>query len=128
MIIEHALAATWPRVAKPSTRRRSTAALPIIESAPGCRGAEVRRQVEDPSAYLLLVRWDSVEAHLAFRETGLFDDLERADPRLLRRHPGGDALQRAAGALARAVHPELGAQHVGDLAQRRARARAAFIG
>jgi heme-degrading monooxygenase HmoA len=48
------------------------AALPVIESAPGCRGAEVRRQVEDRSAYLLLVRWDTVEAHLAFRETGLF--------------------------------------------------------
>ncbi len=48
-------------------------ALPIIESAPGCHGAEVRRQVEDPSVYLLLVRWESVEAHLAFRESDLFE-------------------------------------------------------
>jgi heme-degrading monooxygenase HmoA len=47
-------------------------ALPIIESAPGCHGAEFRRQVEDPSVYLLLVRWDSVEAHMAFRETDLY--------------------------------------------------------
>lgn len=31
-------------------------ALPIIESAPGCHGAEFRRQEEDPSIYLLLVR------------------------------------------------------------------------
>ncbi len=47
-------------------------ALPIISSAPNCFGAEVRRQIEDSSVYLLLVRWDSVEAHLAFRETELY--------------------------------------------------------
>jgi quinol monooxygenase YgiN len=32
----------------------------------------VRRQEEDPSAYLLLVRWSSLAAHMAFRETPLF--------------------------------------------------------
>lgn len=49
-------------------------ALPVIESTPDCHGAEVRRQVEDGSNYLLLIRWSSVEAHLAFRETPLFDE------------------------------------------------------
>jgi heme-degrading monooxygenase HmoA len=49
------------------------AAIPIIESAPGCHGARVRRQVEDPAAYLLLVRWTSVDAHLAFRASPLFE-------------------------------------------------------
>ncbi|MGA2293913.1 MAG: antibiotic biosynthesis monooxygenase family protein [Acidimicrobiales bacterium] len=48
-------------------------ALPVIESAPDCHGAEVRRQAEDGSVYLLLVRWSSVEAHMAFRRTELFD-------------------------------------------------------
>jgi heme-degrading monooxygenase HmoA len=48
-------------------------ALPIIESAAECFGAEVRRQEEDGSIYLLLVRWGSLEAHMAFRETGLYD-------------------------------------------------------
>jgi heme-degrading monooxygenase HmoA len=47
-------------------------ALPIIESAPECFGAEVRRQAEDDSFYLLLVRWGSIAAHMAFRETELF--------------------------------------------------------
>jgi heme-degrading monooxygenase HmoA len=47
-------------------------ALPIIESAPGCHGAEFRRQEEDPSIYLLLVRWTSLEAHMAFRESALY--------------------------------------------------------
>lgn len=48
-------------------------ALPIIESAPDCHGAEVRRQQEDPSVYLLLVRWSSVQAHEQFRRTDLFE-------------------------------------------------------
>jgi heme-degrading monooxygenase HmoA len=47
-------------------------ALPIIESAKECFGAEVRRQAEDGSIYLLLVRWGSLEAHMAFRETDLY--------------------------------------------------------
>jgi|SRR5580658_5742734 heme-degrading monooxygenase HmoA len=47
-------------------------ARPIIELAEGCEGAEVRRQAEDDSVYLLLVRWTSIEAHMAFRETELF--------------------------------------------------------
>jgi heme-degrading monooxygenase HmoA len=47
-------------------------ALPIIESAEGCFGAEVRRQAEDEAIYLLLVRWSSIDAHLAFRETEIF--------------------------------------------------------
>ncbi len=48
-------------------------ALPIIESAGECYGAEVRRQAEDNSVYLLLVRWGSIEAHMAFRDTELYD-------------------------------------------------------
>ncbi|MGB7652429.1 MAG: antibiotic biosynthesis monooxygenase family protein [Acidimicrobiales bacterium] len=47
-------------------------ALPIIESAEGCWGAEVRRQAENESIYLLLVRWTSIAAHMAFRETDRF--------------------------------------------------------
>jgi heme-degrading monooxygenase HmoA len=48
-------------------------ALPLIESAPDCSGAEVRRQSEDGSIYLLLVRWSSVDTHMAFRATPLFE-------------------------------------------------------
>jgi len=47
-------------------------ALPIINSAPGCHGAEVRRQDEDPSVFLLLVRWESVAVHMQFRDTELY--------------------------------------------------------
>ena len=48
-------------------------ALPIITSAPNCHGAQVRRQVEDGSIYLLLVEWESIDAHSAFRSSELFD-------------------------------------------------------
>lgn len=71
MIIEHVLVAVTPG-RETEFEAQLPRAYPIIEAAPGCRGAEFRRQVEDPSTYLLLVRWDSVEAHLAFRETELY--------------------------------------------------------
>jgi heme-degrading monooxygenase HmoA len=71
MMLEHALLAVTP--GQESAFEASVVeAFPIIESAEGCFGAEVRRQAEDESIYLLLVRWDSIEAHLAFRETELF--------------------------------------------------------
>jgi heme-degrading monooxygenase HmoA len=71
MMIEHALLTVTP--GEEATFEASMLeALPIIESGDKCFGAEVRRQAEDPSIYLLLVRWDSVAAHMAFRETELF--------------------------------------------------------
>ncbi len=71
MILEHAMlrvTAGQESAFEASLRE----ALLIIESAEGCHGAEVRRQIENGSEYLLLVRWSSVEEHLAFRETELF--------------------------------------------------------
>ena len=71
MVIEHALLAVIPGEEE-AFEVSMAEAFPIIESADECFGAEVRRQAEDPSVYLLLVRWASVEAHMAFRESPLF--------------------------------------------------------
>ena len=73
MIIEHAWLPVTPG-REDDFASSIVAALPVIESAPGCHGAEVRRQIESPSTFLLLVRWTSVEAHMAFRASPLFDD------------------------------------------------------
>ena len=73
MILEHAILPVSPgreEEFEASMRR----ALPIIESAPDCFGAEVRRQEEDPSTYLLTVRWASLDAHWAFRASDLFTE------------------------------------------------------
>jgi heme-degrading monooxygenase HmoA len=72
MMLEHALLSVTPgREEEFEASMRE--ALPVITSAHDCFGAEVRRQHEDPSVYLLLVRWSSVEAHMAFRDTDLFE-------------------------------------------------------
>ncbi|MGH3732662.1 MAG: antibiotic biosynthesis monooxygenase family protein [Acidimicrobiales bacterium] len=71
MILEHALL----RVREGEEEAFEVSArqaFPIIEVAPGCAGAEIRRQVEDPSIYLLLVRWASLDAHMAFRDSDLY--------------------------------------------------------
>lgn len=39
------------------------AAKPLFDRAPGCHGVSLRRIVERPSTYLLLVEWESVQAH-----------------------------------------------------------------
>jgi heme-degrading monooxygenase HmoA len=49
-----------------------TSALPLINAAPGCHGAVVHRQIEDPSTFLLVVRWSSVEDHMSFRASDDF--------------------------------------------------------
>jgi heme-degrading monooxygenase HmoA len=48
-------------------------ALPILDTVPDCFGGEIRRQEENGSIYLLLIRWDSIEAHMAFRESEAFE-------------------------------------------------------
>ncbi|WP_375465028.1 antibiotic biosynthesis monooxygenase family protein [uncultured Methylobacterium sp.] len=40
-----------------------TRAAEIFRIAAGCRGFEVRRSVEKPQRYRLLIRWDTLEAH-----------------------------------------------------------------
>jgi heme-degrading monooxygenase HmoA len=76
-------------------------ALPIIESVDECFGAEVRRQAEDDSVYLLLVRWGSIEAHMAFRSTGPLRVVACTHPPLLPRDDQRHALLRTTRALAR---------------------------
>ncbi len=72
-MLEHALLHVTPG-REEEFEASMASALPIIESAPHCFGAEVRREEEDPSTYLLLVRWSSVEAHMEFRESPLFTE------------------------------------------------------
>ncbi len=73
MIIEHALLeVTAGRESEFELAMAS--AFSIIESAPGCHGASVRRQHENSSTYLLLVKWESVAAHMeGFRPSPAYE-------------------------------------------------------
>ncbi|GAA3029492.1 GNAT family N-acetyltransferase [Microbacterium dextranolyticum] len=62
MILEHAVLPIRPGQEIDFERAFATA-RPLIEYQPGCRSVTLRRSIETPSAYLLLVEWDSVEAH-----------------------------------------------------------------
>lgn len=45
----------------------------VLSSTPGCRAVRMTRGVESPSRFVLLVEWDSVEAHeQEFRGTDRF--------------------------------------------------------
>jgi heme-degrading monooxygenase HmoA len=43
-----------------------------LRGAKGCRGLSLARGVENPSTYLLLIEWESLEAHQAFAATAGF--------------------------------------------------------
>ena len=46
---------------------------PILAGAPGCRSVRMTRGVETPDRFVLLVEWDSVDAHEQnFRATERF--------------------------------------------------------
>lgn len=39
-------------------------AMPLFRAAPGCRSFRLDRSVDRPGHYLLVVGWDSVDAHM----------------------------------------------------------------
>ncbi|WP_421734088.1 antibiotic biosynthesis monooxygenase family protein [Cellulomonas sp.] len=64
-VLEHALLPV--RAGHEGSFERAMAeAVPLVAGIPGLRGIHVSRSVERPGTYLLLIGWDSVEAH----ETG----------------------------------------------------------
>lgn len=62
MILEHA-----PLPVRPGLESEFLAAFaearPIIAGMPGCRSVRLSRCVEQPSLFLLLVEWDTLEHH-----------------------------------------------------------------
>jgi heme-degrading monooxygenase HmoA len=62
MITEHALLPVKPGL-EAEFEEAFASARAIIAASPGFRGLTLSRGIETPSSYLLLVSWDSVEAH-----------------------------------------------------------------
>ena len=52
-------------------------AAALFKTAAGCHAMRLHRSHEVPGRYWLVIAWDSVEAHLAFRETGDFGEWRR---------------------------------------------------
>ena len=54
-------------------------ALPLIAATPGFAGIEVRPCLETPERYLLLVRWETLEAHTqGFRGSSRYQEWRAA--------------------------------------------------
>jgi heme-degrading monooxygenase HmoA len=73
MMLEHVVVSVTPGREEEFEVSARTA-LPLLDSAAGCFGGEFRREEENPSLYLLLIRWESIEAHMAWRDT---EDFQR---------------------------------------------------
>jgi heme-degrading monooxygenase HmoA len=62
MILEAALLMVKPDQ-EDDFEQAFTKASPIIASMPGYRGHQLQRCIEVPNRYLLLVQWETLEAH-----------------------------------------------------------------
>ena len=77
MIFEHALLPVRPGQEDEFERAFATART-LIEASPGCLRLTLSRGIESPSSYLLLVEWESVDAHLVgFRGSAAFQEWRR---------------------------------------------------
>lgn len=77
MITEHALLPVKPGL-EPEFEEAFASARLIIASMPGFQGLTLSRGIENSSSYLLLVTWDSVEAHeVGFRGSREYQDWKR---------------------------------------------------
>jgi len=45
--------------------------LPLLIAVPGVRSAKIGRGVENPSKFLFLVEWETLDAHAAFNESAV---------------------------------------------------------
>lgn len=53
-------------------------ARPLLAGTPGCRSVRMTRGIETPNRFVLLVEWDSVEAHeVNFRQGPNFGEWRR---------------------------------------------------
>jgi heme-degrading monooxygenase HmoA len=62
MILEHAILPVRPG-SESDFEEAFQRARPLISRQPGFRSLSISRSIESPNLYLLLVEWDSVEAH-----------------------------------------------------------------
>ena len=53
-------------------------ATPLFLAAPGCHGLALKRSIEAPDLFRLLVRWDTVDDHMVgFRNSPAFAEWRR---------------------------------------------------
>lgn len=77
MILEHAILPVRPG-AEEDFEAAFAQARPLIAGRPGCLAVSLHRSIETPNEYLLLVAWETVEAHTeGFRRSPEYDDWRR---------------------------------------------------
>jgi hypothetical protein len=69
-----------PAAGAADLRARARTALELLTAQPGCRGGELGRAVDEPDAWVLVVRFDSVDAYR--RALGPFPVREHVVPLL----------------------------------------------
>ena len=48
--------------------------LPVLSAFPGVTSVQIGRGLENPSKFLLLVGWDAMESHTAFKQSPIYPE------------------------------------------------------
>jgi heme-degrading monooxygenase HmoA len=75
MILERAEITTKPGMAAELLAVLRGQGLPLLRGIPGCHGAGAGGGVENPDKVLLLVEWESLAAHDAFKKMPEYNTL-----------------------------------------------------
>lgn len=74
------------------------AAIPLFRRAKGLKGFEIRRSIEKPSRYRLLIKWETVENHtIDFRGSEDYQEFRRLVSRCYAAPPDVEHVQEIAG-------------------------------
>ena len=57
---------------EPAFTEASAQGLGLVAATPGCRSLRMTQGIETPTRFVLLVEWNSVEAHQQFRDSERF--------------------------------------------------------
>jgi len=76
MIIEKAMI-TVDRGAKKAFEKAFYEEAPSLTSSPGCHGVQLYDRIEEPTRFIFIVEWKSLEAHEGFRQSPAFAEWHR---------------------------------------------------
>lgn len=69
MLLERSEIMTKEGMEQPFFASMTSKGVPLLESVPGVRSVQFGQGVENPQKFLLLVEWETMDAHTAFTKT-----------------------------------------------------------
>lgn len=74
MLVEQSFLLVKPGLEDAFDRVMQDQGLPLLQALDGVHGVQFGRGVEHPDKFILMIRWDSMDAHIGFTQQPAFAD------------------------------------------------------